>query len=321
MEYPIDLVYLWVDGSDPAWCEKKNKYIALANNAELKAARPERWRDNDELRHSLRSVEQFVPWINHIYLVTDGQCPAWLNTANPKITLVKHSDFIPSEFLPLYNATAIEFFLPYISALSEHFIYANDDMFFGRPVPPERFFDRDGNPRVKVRRLAKESFVGHPEKYDALLEPTSAMASRYRANILIGKLFNCDSNYEAAHVIDPYRKSYMLEMLAEPALQEALEMNHHARFRSGKQLQRIIFSLYDAFKGRTTLLDSRRWQNLRRLFTPWRMPMLISKTQDLEKILKVRPEQFCYYDEGLIPPEALQDFFRRFFPQKSSFEK
>ena len=32
-----------------------------------------RFRDNDELRYSLRSVEQFAPWLRHIYIVTNGQ--------------------------------------------------------------------------------------------------------------------------------------------------------------------------------------------------------------------------------------------------------
>ena len=67
--YPIDLVYLWVDGSDLLWCEKKNQYINEANEAELALAIPERWQDNNELLYSLRSVEKFVPWLNHIFII------------------------------------------------------------------------------------------------------------------------------------------------------------------------------------------------------------------------------------------------------------
>ena len=32
-----------------------------------------RFRDNDELRYSLRSLEQHAPWLRHIYIVTNGQ--------------------------------------------------------------------------------------------------------------------------------------------------------------------------------------------------------------------------------------------------------
>lgn len=32
-----------------------------------------RFEDNEELRYSLRSVEKFMPWVRHIYIVTNGQ--------------------------------------------------------------------------------------------------------------------------------------------------------------------------------------------------------------------------------------------------------
>jgi UDP-N-acetylglucosamine-lysosomal-enzyme len=46
--------------------------------------------DNEELRYSLRSIEKYAPWVRHIYLVTNGQVPYWLNMTNPKITVVTH---------------------------------------------------------------------------------------------------------------------------------------------------------------------------------------------------------------------------------------
>ena len=59
-----------------------------ADHQERQLAVPERWQDNHELRFSLRSVEQFAPWIHHIFLVTDGQSPSWLKPNHPKLTLV-----------------------------------------------------------------------------------------------------------------------------------------------------------------------------------------------------------------------------------------
>ena len=44
---PIDAVYTWVDGADPAHRAKRARYRAEINGAE---ATPERWRDNGELR-------------------------------------------------------------------------------------------------------------------------------------------------------------------------------------------------------------------------------------------------------------------------------
>ena len=76
--FPIDIVYTWVDGNDEAWREKRNRYMPNTQNT---AKAPNhmceaRWRENNELMYSLRSVESFAPWVNKIYIVTDGQRPA-----------------------------------------------------------------------------------------------------------------------------------------------------------------------------------------------------------------------------------------------------
>ena len=50
-----------------------------------------RFEDNEELRYSLRSIERFAPWVRHIYIITNGQIPYWLNLENPRITIVTHN--------------------------------------------------------------------------------------------------------------------------------------------------------------------------------------------------------------------------------------
>lgn len=49
-----------------------------------------RFEDNEELRYSLRSLEQYAPWVRHIFIVTNGQIPYWLNLDNPRVTVVTH---------------------------------------------------------------------------------------------------------------------------------------------------------------------------------------------------------------------------------------
>ena len=49
-----------------------------------------RFQDNEELRYSLRSVERFAPWVRHVFIVTNGQIPSWLNLDYPRVTLVPH---------------------------------------------------------------------------------------------------------------------------------------------------------------------------------------------------------------------------------------
>lgn len=59
--------------------------------------------------------------------------------------IVKHEDFIPKEFLPVFNSTAIEVHLHRIPGLSDNFVYFNDDMYLMKHCKPTDFF-RKGKP-------------------------------------------------------------------------------------------------------------------------------------------------------------------------------
>ena len=97
VDFPIDLVYTWVDGNDPAWREKRHKYMPVQTTERAPNHLCEaRWVENNELMYSLRSVEMYAPWVNRIYIVTDGQTPSWLNTNHPKITAT-----LPGSILPI----------------------------------------------------------------------------------------------------------------------------------------------------------------------------------------------------------------------------
>ena len=144
--FPIDLVYTWVDGGDEKWQQKWQYWRRQLHPQDEYSVSPARWRDRGELKHSLRSVAEFMPWVRKIFIVTDGQVPDWLNTDHPKIQIVDHKEIFPPDALPVFNSMAIESRIPYIRGLAEHFIYANDDMFAGAPLEPEFFFTRDGKP-------------------------------------------------------------------------------------------------------------------------------------------------------------------------------
>lgn len=134
---PIDFVITWVDGNDPAWQRRKTQYTG---KGETEGNTVARYRDWDTLRYWFRGVEKFAPWVNHIYLVTDRQTPEWLNTAHPGVTVVDHTQMIPEEYLPTFNANTIEWNMHRIQGLSEHFVYFNDDIFVINHTQPEDFF-------------------------------------------------------------------------------------------------------------------------------------------------------------------------------------
>lgn len=136
----IDFVVTWLDSSDPKWQEQYLQY--KYDGGRFESAR---FRNMDIFRFWFRAVERYAPWVNKIYLVTNGVFPKWINPNHPKLVLVKHSDYIPEELLPTFNSRTIEFFIHRIKGLSEHFVYFNDDFFLNAPVKPEMYF-RKGLP-------------------------------------------------------------------------------------------------------------------------------------------------------------------------------
>eukprot|EP00047_Mylnosiga_fluctuans_P003985 m.232102 g.232102 ORF g.232102 m.232102 type:complete len:1323 (+) comp12300_c0_seq1:20-3988(+) len=100
-----------------------------------------RFQDNSELQYSLRSLEKHAPWVRHIYIVTNGQIPAWLNLDHPRISVVPHDDiFLNKSHLPTFSSPSIETHLHRIPGLSKKFLYLNDDVLFGTEVWPDDFY-------------------------------------------------------------------------------------------------------------------------------------------------------------------------------------
>ena len=120
----VDVVYTWVDGSDERWRADFDEWSRRegrdhAGDRDLVAGR---YRDNDELRHSLRSLWFCCDWVRKIFLVTADQIPAWLDTDHQRIEVVSHRDILPESCLPTFNSHAIEAALHRIEGLSEHFV-------------------------------------------------------------------------------------------------------------------------------------------------------------------------------------------------------
>ena len=150
----IDFVVLWVDGADEKWRAEKEKYAPKSGFGASAA----RYRDWGTFRYWFRGVEKFAPWVNTVYFITWGHLPPWLNTEHPKLKIVKHTDYIPSEYLPTFNSNVIELNLHRIPELSEHFVLFNDDTFLINKVAPEDFF-RDGKP---CDQFLMNAIVPHP---------------------------------------------------------------------------------------------------------------------------------------------------------------
>lgn len=132
----IDFVVTWLDSNDPEW-QKKYESHKKNGKGDMSNAR---FRDMNIFHYWFRAVERYAPWVNKVFLITNGKFPDWINKDNPKLVLVKHEDYMPKEYLPTFNSCAIELHIHRIKGLAEHFVYFNDDMLLNAPVKPEYYF-------------------------------------------------------------------------------------------------------------------------------------------------------------------------------------
>ncbi len=307
----IDLVYTWVDGSDPQWQAKHDAVsgVALRPADNCKG----RYFNNDELRFSLRSVEKYAPWINHVYIVTDGQTPDWLDTSNPKVTIVDHKEILPPEARPCFNAFVIEHCLHKIPGLSEHWLYANDDTFINRPVAPADFFAIDGLPIMRFTRgYLREATLFFKEKIIRHQVGAYPLALRKAARLVSlkhGIYYNCDPH----HNIDAYlnsdyahaHKTYAAEV--EPTL-----INH---LRRSNDVSRVFVAFDSLARGRAHLQYVGRDVSFR---------LRIHKHDSYEKLRQSNPMFFCANDSEHCTDDdrrLCRHFLEARYPDKSQFEK
>ena len=219
----IDVVYTWVDGSDQRWRAAFDEWSAREGrdhqvDRDLVAGR---YRDNDELRHSLRSLWFGCDWVRRIFVVTADQVPAWLDTDDERIEVVSHRDILPESCLPTFNSHAIEAALHRIEGLSEHFVYFNDDVFVGRPLRPEHFFTSSGLPKV----FLSDARVSGVDDDRQLAVDNAAMRGRR----LLARDFGRVAAFKPHHAPFALRRTLLDELVKRYA--DEVEATMHHRFR------------------------------------------------------------------------------------------
>ncbi len=308
---PVDLVYTWVDGSDPAWDETRAERLADVTGM---AATPEssgraRFEDRDELRHSLRSVHLFAPWVRTIHVVTAGQTPPWLDTSHPRIRMVDHREILPADALPSFNSQAIETGLHRIPGLSEHFVYLNDDMFLGRPVAPELFFD----PAGRFAAFPAEAAVGLGDRPDTPSYLRAAANNRR----LLQEAFGVVTTQTMEHAPYPQRVSVLAEI--EARFPDAWSRTARSPFRGEHDLAPVssLAQHYGLLTGSAYLgtADSELLDLSVR-----------DVAQRLDALMERRHDAFClgdHHDYAVQPARLrrlLADFLGAYFPIAAPWE-
>jgi len=312
LPFDIDLVYLWVDGSDLEWITRREKFLGreILNSGE--ATSKGRFTDNGELKYSLRSVEKNIPWIHKIFIVTDGQKPKWLDLQNEKVEIIDIGQLLPEESMPCYNSVIIEHFIWRIPGLSDHFLYANDDMFFSKPLSPDFFFTPEGYPIVRLQRYFLGKWVNKLKKIFSLHSNMYRKTIHHSA-LLIEKKFGTYLSAMPHHNVDSYLKSDYRNA-AEKDFKEEISQTLTNHVRSENDIQRIIYLYYALAVKRGKLRYVGRRESCR---------IRLHKPDYMYFINKYRPALFCLNDSHHSTDEdraRVEPFLKILFPDKSSFE-
>ncbi|WP_167142041.1 stealth family protein [Canibacter zhoujuaniae] len=312
---PIDVVYTWVDGNDPAWAARKQEALGgvASENFNSTALNQSRFQSRDELRYSLRSLEYYASWVNHIYIVTDQQIPSWLNTEHPKITVVDHKDiFSDRSKLPVFNSHAIESQLHHIAGLSEQYLYMNDDIVFMRPVEPSLFFTANGLSKYFPSNASLD--IDEPSARDM---PVLSAAKRNRR--LLEEKYGRTVTNKFKHTPHPQLKSVLEQFEAEnPELFAAVSASKF-RHPEDYSIPSALYHYIAYAQGRAINSAAIKYGYLD-----------IASADAEEKLASLSKHQkldvLCLNDTATEPEQIahvnaiMHDFLAERFPLKSSFE-
>lgn len=212
------------------------------------AINPHRWGSSNELNYCLKGIANHAPWLRHVWLVTDAQCPD-ITTIPTKlrdrITIIDHKLIFAGheQVLPTFNSLSIEAMLWRIPDLADAFLYFNDDVFLTAPLLPGDVF-RDGNPVLRGKwvdysALAQDrSRQRNPAFFNHFTQITAAQLSG----------FSVAHMWANAHVVHPMRRTLMAELferhqdaflasISHPFRDlsqfQPMSLHNHAAIRSG----------------------------------------------------------------------------------------
>lgn len=334
INFDIDFVITWVDGNDPLWLKEYRKYKGIEDEEFVF-----RYRNWDFLRYWFRGVEENAPWVRKIHFVTWGHIPSWLDTSNPKINIVKHEDFIPSDYLPTFKSTSIELFFHNIEGLAEHFVYFNDDFFCINPVGKDYYFNKDGKPMdmlsfepicaytyplwgymklnvstVLARHFNKiECIKNNKRKYFSLKYPL-----KYRLYNFVELFYPSFTSFIIPHNPSPMLKSVYEKVWAKE--REVLEYSCENRFRTKDDFSQVLFRHWNLLEGNFIPVNP---------FKYFKYCVIGRDDKKItEYILGNNVKNICINDGSVEDDidfeksrKMIADAFEKKFPDKCSFEK
>jgi UDP-glucose 4-epimerase len=312
VRFDIDIVFSWVDGNDIEFQKKRAERmrgVVVGEGDEADA----RFRQVDELKYALRSVYLFAPWVRNIFIATDSPRPAWLDE-HPRVQLMRSEQFFSDpSVLPTHNSQAVESQLHNIPGLSEHFLYSNDDMFFGRPVQPALFFSPGGV--TKFIEATTRIGLGGSDPSRSGFEN----AARVNRDLLRQRFGHIITRH-LEHTPAPLRKSVMKQL--EETFPEEFRRTAASRFRSKTDISvtNSLYHYYSLLEGHAVTQEDAKVLYVDTTLKSGlaRLPGMLARRQyDL----------FCLND-GSFPEvsaddraRTMVDFLEKYFPIAAPWEK
>ncbi len=293
----MDIVITYVDGNDPVW---RASYAQHTNIPVM----TKRFRDWGTLPYLFRGIEKNIPFVGNVFLVVSGdsQVPSWVNRQAVKV--VRHEDFIPSEFLPTFNCNPLEMYLHRIEGLDERFLYFNDDMYPVLPCSPEDFFRGDKS----VIHFSSHLFVGG-NMYKQICRNSDTLA---RGAAGLGRSLRF---IRPQHICSPMQRSLCEELLlkVEDKVRDSITVT-----RTAGNYNQYMYLDYMFYKGR--ILDEKI--SNKHISVALANPKSVS-----DFILNPSRKLVCINDVHLgekhyeTMRDAILKAFDARFPEKSRYEK
>lgn len=327
----IDFVITWVDDTDKKWQAKRNQY--LPKNSTSEDGRSARFRDLGTLKYVMRSIDNYAPWVNKVYLVTEGHLPGWLDKSSNKLVTVRHDEFIPKQYLPTFNSNTIELNLHRIEGLSEHFVLFNDDMLLNKLVRPEDFF---------MKGLPKDFGI-----YNAI-PPMGEFSNIVMNNmIVINRFFNKRETFKKnwrKFIRPSYGSDLIRSLLTLPWRPNLGYLNYHVVQSHTKSIFNEVWEKNQRVLDNTCSNKFRSWNDVNHwLMRYWQLEQgkFVPQKKNFGKYLEItqpknvqivlQQEKFislCINDNVFVDDDSAEEVFKQVetalklkFPNKSQFEK
>lgn len=331
----IDFVIPWVDNTDPDWQKSFKTYLPQSSRSS--DTREIRYRNWENLKYWFRGVEKFAPWVNKVHFITCGHKPDWLNLNAPKLHFVKHSDYIPSEYLPTFSTRPILLNIHRIESLSEQFVCFDDDCFLINKVQPERFFKgklpcdmavmRALTPRIPFSHnilsnicVLNSTFRKHEVVRKNWRKWFSPQIGCQVFQTLIAQTWSGFSNFNNHHFPQGYLKSTLKEVWK--LHEDVLLRTTAERFRTPIDVTPWLFRYWQLAKGDFVQLDLNRDSKYFEISVRSLDKITLVIRKQTNKVIVINDGDSSSFAQMTFEEakEKLNASFSEILPEKSSFE-